>query len=142
MTRTSLFALALTVAFASGCSTLSVDTAGYKSSGTQPLKNAQGHVIGHKETLRHNGDRVTKIALYIPRVEDGKVVGYEELVPGGTVLRSLNGRKIGGRHIDLRSRGSNPNNRGLTIIVHSAPAAERVAATPDIDELRILARLN
>lgn len=140
MTRTSLLFLAL--ALASGCSTLNVDTAGYKSSGTQPLKNAQGHVIGHKETLRNNGERVTRIALYLPRVEDGKLVGYEELVPGGTVLRNLDGRRIGGRHIDLRSRGSNPNNRGLTIIVHAAPAAGRAAAAPDIDELRILARLN
>ena len=140
-TRTTLLALCVALA-ASGCSMLDTKAQykDYRSAGVQPLKNAKGHVIGHKETLRNNGDTVARIALYVPRLEDGKVVGYEELVPGGSVLRSLNGRKVGGRFIDLRSQGTNPGNRGLTIIVHSKPA-EPVAA-PDIEELKVLARLD
>jgi hypothetical protein len=130
--RTTLIALALAT---SGCSVMD-----YKSVGTQPLRNAQGHVIGHKEILRNNGERLTRIALYVPRLEGGKVVGYEERIRGGTVLRSLEGRKMGGRFIDLRSQGTNPGNKGLMIIVHARPA-EAVAA-PDIEQLRILAQLN
>ena len=119
----------------SGCSVMD-----YKSVGTQPLRNAQGHVIGHKETLRNNGETLARIALYVPRLDHGKVVGYEELIPGGSVLRSLDGRKVGGRFFDLRSQGTNPGNKGLMIIVHARPA-EAVAA-PDIEQLRILAQLN
>lgn len=118
-----------------GCSVMD-----YKSVGTQPLRNAQGHVIGHKEVLRNNGERLTRIALYVPRLEGGKVVGYEERIRGGTVLRSLDGRKMGGRFIDLRSQGTNPGNKGLMIIVHAKPAA--VVAVPDIDDLKQLARLD
>ena len=135
--KTTIIALALTLA-ASGCSMLGTQP-DYKSVGVQPLKNAQGHVIGHKETLRGNGERLTRIALYVPRLEGGKVVGYEERIRGGTVLRSLEGRRIGGRFIDLRSQGTNPGNKGLMIIVHSKPA-ERVAA-PSIEDLKLLARL-
>ena len=131
-TRTALLALALA---ASGCSVMD-----YKSVGTQPLRNAQGHVIGHKEILRGNGERLTRIALYVPRLEAGKVVGYEERIRGGTVLRSLEGRRIGARFVDLRSRGTNPGNKGLMIIVHAKPA-ETVAA-PSIEELKVLARLD
>jgi len=112
----------------------------YKRVGVHPLRNAQGHVIGHKEILRGNGERLTRIALYVPRLEAGKVVGYEERIRGGTVLRSLEGRKIGGRFIDLRSRGTNPGNKGLMIIVHAKPS-ETVAA-PSIEELKLLARLD
>ena len=129
---TALLALALATG---GCSVMD-----YKSVGTQPLRNAQGHVIGHKEMLRNNGERITRIALYVPRLDDGKVVGYEERIRGGTVLRSLEGRKIGGRFVDLRSQGTNPGNKGLMIIVHAKPA--HAVAAPDIDQLRILAQLN
>ncbi|MGQ0544254.1 MAG: hypothetical protein ACT4P3_02850 [Betaproteobacteria bacterium] len=135
-TRTALLACCFAM---SGCSLLDTK-AEYTRVGTQPLKNAQGHVIGHKETLRNNGERVTRIALYVPLVEGGKIVGYEERIRGGTVLRSPNGRKMGGRFVDLRSQGTNPGNKGLMIIVHAKPA-ERVAA-PDIEQLRILAQLN
>jgi len=133
--RTAL--LAAFVVAGAGCSTIESD---YRRVGMQPLKNAQGHVIGHKEVLRANGERVTRIALYVPRVEDGKVVGYEERIRGGTVLRSLDGRRMGGRFVDLRSQGTNPGNKGLMIIVHAKPA--EVVAAPDIEQLRILAQLN
>jgi len=134
--KTTLLALALAT---SGCSLMD-QKADYKSVGVELLKNAQGHVIGHKETLRNNGEKVTRLALYIPRLESGQVVGYEERVRGGTVLRSLEGRKMGGRFIDLRSQGTNPGNKGLMIIVYSKPA-ERVAA-PSIEELKLLAQLS
>lgn len=136
MRRTTL---ALALLALSGCSAL--DTTGLRSAGVQPLKNAQGHVIGHKEILRNDGEKIVRIALYVPRVADGKVVGYEERVPGGSILRSLQGRKVGGRFVDLRSQGTNPGNRGLTIIVHSKPAPERIAV-PDIEDLKVLARLD
>ena len=136
MRRTTL---ALALLALSGCSTL--DTSEFRSAGVQPLRNGEGHVIGHKETLRSNGEKVVRIALYVPRVADGKVVGYEERVPGGAILRNLQGRKVGGRFVDLRSQGSNPGNRGLTIIVHSTPSPERLTA-PDIDELRVLSRID
>lgn len=131
-TKTALLVLALA---SGGCTGMD-----YKSLGVQPLKNAQGHVIGHKEILRSNGEKLARIALYVPRLEAGKVVGYEERIRGGTVLRSLDGRKMGGRFIDLRSQGTNPGNKGLMIIVHARPAA--VLAAPDIEQLRILARLD
>jgi hypothetical protein len=135
--RTVLIGFSLVAA--SGCSTLDGQT-DYKRVGTQPLKNAQGHVIGHKELLRANGERVTRLALYVPRLEDGKVVGYEERIRGGTVLRSLDGRRMGGRFIDLRSQGTNPGNKGLMIIVHAKPAD--IVGAPDIEELKVLAQLN
>ena len=125
---------------ASGCSMMDAQSE-YRRVGVQPLKNAQGHVIGHKETLRNNGETLARIALYVPRLDHGKVVGYEELIPGGSVLRSLDGRKVGGRFIDLRSQGTNPGNKGLMIIVHAKPADERVAA-PSIEELKVLAQLS
>jgi hypothetical protein len=134
MKRTRIALLALALA-SGGCSVMD-----YKSVGVQPLKNAQGHVIGHKEILRGNGERLTRIALYVPRLEAGKVVGYEERIRGGTVLRSLEGRKMGGRFIDLRSQGTNPGNKGLMIIVHARPA--EVLAAPDIDDLKLLAKLD
>src|SRR4051794_5360363 len=122
---TRTFALLAIALAASGCSTVE-----FKQLGMEPLKNAQGHVVGQKETLCDcaNGERLARIALYAPRVDEhGTVVGYEEQIKGGTVLRDLQGRRIGARWIDLRSRTNNPNNRGLTIIVHSRPAAERQA---------------
>jgi hypothetical protein len=136
MRRTLLVAAILALP---GCA--GFDAREFRSAGVQPLKNAQGHVVGHKETLRANGEKVTRIALYVPRLDGGKVVGYEERVPGGSILRNLQGRKVGGRFVDLRSQGTNPGNRGLTIIVHAKAAPERVAA-PDIEALKVLARLD
>lgn len=134
MTRTVLLALALALAIATaGCASPE-----FRSVAVEPLLNLQGHVIGHKETLRGNGDVATRISLYLPRLEQGRVVGYEERVRGGAVLLDLHGRRIGKRFVDLRSRGTNPGNRGLTIVVHSTPAR---TAVPSIEELKLLAQL-
>lgn len=128
---------------AGGCTHLS------RTSDAQPiaredLRNGQGHVIGTKEVTRDpaTGERITQISLFVPRLgEDGRIIGYEERVRGGSVLRDLHGRKVGGRFVDLRSRGSNPQNKGLMIIV--VPREDRVAtaAAPSIDELIRIARL-
>ena len=136
---TTITILAL-VMLAAGCSTVEL-----KPLGTEVLRNAQGHVIGQKETLCdcRSGEKLARIALYLPRVDErGEVIGYEELVRGGSVLRDLNGRRIGGRWVDLRSRASNPYNKGLTILVYSQPAQRAaMAAAPSIDELIRLARV-
>ncbi|HYX63158.1 MAG TPA: hypothetical protein VE935_02940, partial [Burkholderiales bacterium] len=84
--------------------------------------------------------RITQLSLFIPRLERGRVVGYEERVPGGSVLRDLHGKRIGGRFDDLRSRASNPHGKGLTIVV--LPREDAVAAAPSIEELIRIARLD
>ena len=77
---------------------------------SQPITNEQGHVIGHKQ-----GEAVI---YYTPRMDHrGVVVGYEERVPEGAVIRSLDGRKIGVRYSDLRSRSYNANKDGISIMV-------------------------
>ena len=91
----------------------------YKSVVTYPLRNSLGHVIGHKEILQdvRGGGELDHITLYAPRLGDkGDVVGYEESVPGGAVLRDLDGRRVGVRQIDLRSRGTNQQSPGVTTI--------------------------
>jgi hypothetical protein len=118
-----------------GCAVL--DT---KSVAHEDLRNAQGHVVGYKEMVRdqQTGEEMAQIALFVPRVDErGKIIGYEERVRGGSVLRDLNGKKIGGRWYDLRS------GKGLTIVVRGKDSAERVAAAeaPSIEELIQLARL-
>ena len=110
------------------------------------LKNAQGHVIGYKEVARDDatGEELTQISLFVPRLGSrGQLIGYEERVRGGTVLRDLYGKRVGGRFLDLRSRGSNPRNKGLTIEVSSRKAdqALSLAVAPSIEELMLLAGL-
>jgi hypothetical protein len=129
--------LALTVmilALASGCSSVE-----WKEMSTQAVRDGQGHVIGQKELLCdcRTGERIQRLALFEPRFDErGVLVGYEEKVRGGTVLRDLNGRRIGTRFIDLRS------GKGLTIIVHSQPAERATTATATtVDEFLSLAGL-
>jgi len=128
-------------ALASGCSSVE-----WKQMSLQPLKNDAGHVIGQKELLCDckNGERIARLALFEPRFDErGVLVGYEEKMRGGVQLRDLNGRRIGTRYADVRTRGNNPKSKGLTIIVHGAPAA--TAATVSIttmDELVNLAGLS
>jgi len=137
--RTALI-LALGLA-AGGCSVME-QTKSSAAVGREDLKNAQGHVVGYKDVMRDadTGEEITQISLFVPRIETGGIVGYEERVRGGTVLRDLNGRRIGGRFIDSRSRGTNPQSKGLLIVVRGKQP-ERVAQAPDIDELMHLARL-
>jgi len=121
---------------AGGCAVL--DT---KPMAHEDLKNAQGHIVGYKDTVRdrETGEEMAQIALFVPRFSDsGKIIGYEERVRGGSILRDLNGRKIGGRWLDVRS------GKGLVIVVRGKDSAERVAVAqaPSIEDLIQLARLN
>jgi len=121
---------------AGGCAVL--DT---KSLAHEDLKNAQGHVVGYKDTVRdrETGEEMAQIALFVPRFNDrGRIIGYEERVRGGSVMRDLNGRKIGGSWNDLRS------GKGLVIVVRGKDTAESVAMAqaPSIEDLIQLARLN
>ena len=130
--RTALiFALGLA---AGGCSV--IDT---KPVAHEDLKNAQGHLIGYKDLMRDSrtGEEFAQLTLFVPRVnERGHVVGYEERVRGGAVLHDLDGKKIGGRWLDVRS------GKGLVIVVHGKEAAPTtVAQAPSIEELMHLARL-
>ena len=111
----------------------------------EDLRNAQGHVIGYKELMRdaRTGDELAQIALFVPRYsERGDIVGYEERVRSGSVLRDLNGKRIGSRWLDVRSRATNPQSNGLMIVVHGKHS-ERAspARAPEIEELIQLARL-
>ena len=123
-----------------GCS--AIDT---RPLAREDLKNAQGHVIGYKDLLRaeRTGEELAQLTLFLPRLgERGEIVGYEERVRGGTVLRDLNGKRIGARWLDVRSRGSNPQNKGLLILVRGKQTEQpAVGNAPSIEELIQLARL-
>ena len=132
--RTAII-LALGLA-AGGCSIIETKPVAHED-----LKNAQGHIVGYKDTVRdrETGEEMAQIALFVPRFSDsGKIIGYEERVRGGSILRDLNGRKIGGRWLDVRS------GKGLVIVVRGKDSAERVAVAqaPSIEDLIQLARLN
>ena len=102
----------------------------YKPLGKETLKNEQGHVIGYTERLCDckAGEELDRVVLFTPRRgERGAVVAYEERIKGGVVLRDLNGKRIGSRYVDLRSRGSNARNSGLTFVFVPRDA-ERLAA--------------
>ena len=119
---------------AGGCSVL--DT---KPMAREDLTNAQGHVVGYKEMMRDSrtGEEMAQIALYVPRIGDrGEIIGYEERVRGGSILRDLNGRRIGGGWHDVRS------GKTLVIVVRGKQSDRAaLAEAPSIDELIHLARL-
>jgi len=97
------------------------ETVEYRIVGTQMIKNDRGHVIGHTDVLRDvkTGEEFEYVTNYVPRLDaKGEIVGYEEPEPPrGTILRGLDGRRVGVRYSDLRSRGTNPGSRGVTVIV-------------------------
>ena len=130
-------ALIAAVALAAGCTHLASPTGELQALGREDLRNDQGHVIGYKEVAQAaTGERITQIALFVPRHSaSGKVIGYEERLRSGAVLRDLHGKKIGGRFDDVRSR------KNLTIVV--LPREDRVVAlaAPSIDELIRIAHL-
>jgi hypothetical protein len=87
------------------------------------LKNEQGHVVGQKEMLRDSssGEQFEQSTYFTPRLDEkGSIVGYEEPLPPGYVVRDLQGRRVGVRYSDLRSRGTNPRSDGVTVIVNPA----------------------
>jgi hypothetical protein len=83
-----------------------------------PLTNERGHVVGHRDVLRNetSGEEIERVTTYAPRYDSrGEVVGYEEPVGEGVVIRSLDGRRVGLRYRDLRGRGSNPTSEGVSV---------------------------
>jgi hypothetical protein len=135
MTQRLLTIVLVAVAFAAGgCTTLT----DYGVMRKEALRNDQGHVIGYKEMLRNErtGEVMAQIALYTPlRDESGAIVGYEEQAKDGAIIRDLYGRGIGGRFSDLRSRGTNAKNKGLTIVFRPADAQQVAVSQPKIWQL-------
>ena len=129
-------ALIIVACFAiGGCSTMSDFGTSVRK---ETLKNDQGHVIGFKDMLRNDrtGEVLARVSLYAPMLGDrGEVVGYEEQARDGTIIRDLNGRSIGARFSDLRSRGTNSKNKGLMIVFRPADAQQVAVAQPKIWEL-------
>jgi hypothetical protein len=127
--KTTLLVLALA---AGGCSTTD-----FQPHGKQVIKNAQGHVIGYKERLDAADEEADRVTLFRPRLsERGTVVAYEERIKGGVVLWDLRGKRIGSRYVDLRSRGSNAHNGGLTI-VFMPKDSERLAKSSELAQVTI-----
>jgi len=115
------------VLLSSGCTTLT----DYGSVRKESLRNEQGHVVGYKEMLRNNttGEVIAQVSMFTPlRDNGGTLVGYEEQVRGGAVMRDLDGRTIGSKFIDLRSRKS------MTIVMRPADA-QVATAQPKLWEL-------
>ena len=131
MTRTLILAACFAIG---GCSTM----AEYGSVRKEGLRNDQGHLIGYKELLRNErtGEVMAQIAMFTPmRDASGEIIGYEEPARDGAIIRDLDGRNIGGRFSDLRSRGTNAKSKGLTIVFRPADAPQVAAAQPRIWEL-------
>jgi hypothetical protein len=87
---------------------------------TEWITDAQGRVIGHKMLVKDTatGEERERAVYYVPRYDEkGQVVAYEESVPDGVIIRAPDGKKIGVRYRDLRTRGSNPSGGGVTITV-------------------------
>ena len=123
--------LILAAAFAmGGCSTLG-DYGPLSKSGPlskKLVKNDQGYVIGYKQMLRNSdtGEVVAQVTLFTPILGDsGSIVGYEEPARGGAIIRDLAGHSIGGRFADLRSRSTNANSKGFTLVVRARSLDQR-----------------
>lgn len=96
------------------------ETVEYRYLGTEPVKNEKGHVIGHKDLLvdPRTGGQVEQLTRYIPMLDEkGEVIAYQEPTRAGMVIRNLEGRRIGARYPDLRSRGTNPGAEGIGITI-------------------------
>ena len=131
LAKTIILGLALA---AGGCSMMEL-----KPLGTETLKNSQGHVIGYRERLCDcaAGEEFDRVVLFAPRYsERGRVVAYEERVKGGAVLHDLNGRRIGNRWVDLRSRGSNAHSGGLTIVFVPRESERIALAQVTIEDIK------
>jgi hypothetical protein len=119
---------------AGGCTTLT----DYGSVRKESLRNEQGHVIGYKEMLRNErtGEVIAQVSLYAPLLDNaGAIVGYEEQARDGSIIRDLDGRTIGGRFADLRSRGTNSKSKGLMIVFRPADAQQVAVTQPKIWQL-------
>ena len=128
--RTLAMAVIAACFAAGGCSTLT----DYGSVRKEALRNDQGHVIGYQEMLRNErtGEVIAQVAMFTPVLDaNGELIGYEEQAKGGAIIRDLDGRSIGGRFSDVRSRKS------LTIVMRpaGAPAMAQAPQQPKIWDL-------
>ena len=112
LTRTLIAAAALSLA---GCA-----TQGERASlGTAFVKDDRGHVIGERETMVDlgSGAIVERLEIFALLVDsDGRLIGYEQRLKDGSIVRDVDGRPMGARYLDLRSRGTNPRSTGLLVI--------------------------
>ena len=128
MTIKALMAVMAMCLAAGGCTTLT----DYGSVRKESLRNEQGHLIGYKEMLRNDrtGEVIAQVSLFTPLLDEtGAVVGYEEQARGGAIVRDLDGRSIGSKFADLRSRKS------LTIVFRPADAQQVALTQPKIWQL-------
>src|SRR5262245_15492616 len=108
--------LALVALGLGGCATMD----DFGSAGRQAVRNEQGHLVGYKEILRNkkSGEVVAQVHRFTPmRDATGDIIGYEEETRDGAVIRDLQGRAIGNRFADIRSRSTNVRSRGVTIVI-------------------------
>ena len=113
---------------AGGCSTLN-DLGVVRKEG---LRNDEGHLIGYKQLMRseRTGEVFAQVQMFTPvRGADGELVGYEEQVRDGAIIRDASGRPIGNRFSDLRSR------KGLTIVFRPADAPQVAVSEPKLLDL-------
>jgi hypothetical protein len=68
--------------------------------------------------------------------ERGNVIAYEERIKGGVVLWDLNGKRIGSRYVDLRSRGTNAHSSGLTIVFVPRESERLALAQVTIEDIK------
>lgn len=111
LARTMLTTLALALA---ACATPE-----YATVSKEQFRNDDGKVVGHRELLRNKqtGELVNRVELYAALLDtQGKVIGYEQRTRGGGIVYDGDGRPIGTRLIDLRSRGTNPQSAGVVFM--------------------------
>ena len=127
MTTTKTLILAACFAIG-GCSTLS----DYGSLRRESVRNEQGNVVGYKEMLRNErtGEVIAQVQFFTPMLDaSGAIVGYEEQTKSGAIIRDLDGRSIGGRFSDLRSR------KTMTIVMRPADSQQLAVSQPKIWQL-------
>jgi hypothetical protein len=108
-------ALALAASVLTGCATPDK----YSSVSKDFVKDHAGHVIGERETLRNErtGETINNVEVFVVLLDpDGKLVGYEQRVKEGSIVRDVDGRPIGVRYVDLRGRSANPRAGGLLLL--------------------------
>ena len=113
---------------AGGCSTLT-DLGVVRK---EALRNDNGDLVGYKQLMRNErtGEVFAQVQMFTPvRDGQGNVIGYEEQVRDGAIIRDLNGRPIGNRFADLRSR------KGLTIVFRPADAPQVAVSEPKLLDL-------
>ena len=113
LARTLIAAGALMLA---GCATRD----DFTSLSKEFLKDEKGHVVGEREKMRNErtGETVERIEVFVVlEGPQGEFIGYEQRLPGGSIVRDAEGNPIGARYIDLRSRGTNPHSSGLLLLL-------------------------